>query len=542
MINLLTYFYLVCAALLALYSVSQVILVLLYLVYRGQSVPLPRVSNRQLPKVVVQLPLYNEKYVVNPLLDAVAALDYPHHKLTIQVLDDSTDDTVDIVAEKVAKLRRTGLDIHHIRRENRVGYKAGALAYGMTLTDAECFAILDADFLPPPDFLRQTVPHFVKNPRLGIIQTRWGHLNAAANLLTRAQSLAIDAHFVVEQTARNRGGLLLTFNGTGGLWRREAITAAGGWSADTLTEDLDLSYRAQIAGWEYLYLPDVVVPGEIPPVMVAYKRQQSRWAQGTNQCLSKLFLPVWRSNLRLHQKIMATQHLVQYLPHTFIMLLLVLTPPLIMTGTLDQLPLASLGFVGLVPPLMHALAQSAIHPGRWWLRLANFPVLMVIGTGIMVNNVRAAYNAFKSVLLNQHTEFIRTPKFGKEAPSGGTARKSYSVRGDSLVRYEIFFAVYALVGVVLAALYEPTFVPYMTLYAVSFSAIVLWNVYDSWALNRIAKRFEQESFSRESLSRQPETSLQRLGLSERKTGTAKVDNPDTRDPVMDEDITETLVG
>jgi cellulose synthase/poly-beta-1,6-N-acetylglucosamine synthase-like glycosyltransferase len=487
LINVLTTLYVFCAFLLAVYSASQIILVLLYVRYRSHRLLLPRVSRRQLPKVAVQLPLYNEKYVVEPLLDAIEALDYPREKLTIQVLDDSTDDTVNIVAEKVTQLRRRGLDIHHVRRPNRIGYKAGALAYGMTLTDAEFFAVFDADFLPPSDFLRRTIPYFVKNQKLGILQTRWGHLNADANLLTQAQSLAIDAHFVVEQKARNCGGLLLTFNGTGGVWRREAIDSAGGWSADTLTEDLDLSYRAQIAGWQYLYLPEVVVPGEIPPVMVAYKRQQSRWAQGTNQCLVKLFMPVWRSKLRLHQKIMATQHLAQYLPHSFMVLLLLLTPPLILFNGLDNLPLASLGIIGLVPPLMHVLAQSAIHPRRWWQRLLYFPVLMMIGTGIMVNNVRAAFNAFKSVLKHQETEFVRTPKFGKGQKAG------YALRGDPLTRYEVALALYAAFGLLLALFMEPALVPYMLLYTVSFSAVILWNVYDNWTLNRAAKCFEQEA-------------------------------------------------
>ncbi len=486
MITLLTLIYICLAVILGIYTGSQLILLLLYLRHRNEQHPLPSVAREKLPAVAVQLPIYNEKYVVEQLLRGVAHLDYPRDRLFIQVLDDSTDDTSELLATRVAWLQQSGLNIQHVQREDRQGYKAGAMNYGLKLLpqNVEYIAVLDADFIPPRDFLLKTVPYFVGNPTLGIVQTRWGHTNANTNWLTRAQSLAIDAHFAVEQVARNRSGLLLTFNGTGGIWRRECIEDAGGWSARTLTEDLDLSYRAQIKGWKYLYLPDIVVPGEIPPVMAAYKKQQSRWAQGTNQCLMKLSGPVLRSNLAPTQKLMAMQHLVQYLPHTVMLVLLVMTPPLILADAVSDLPLAPLGVLGVLPPLMHALSQYRINRRTWIQRLLYFPVLMVIGTGIMVNNAHAAFKAFSSVLKNQESEFVRTPKYGRQQ------KNSYRLKADWTIMAELAFGLYAFAGLVMAAIYQPELVPYMGLYTLAYAAMLLWNVYDQWQLAKMAEAVE----------------------------------------------------
>ncbi|MBZ0289226.1 MAG: glycosyltransferase, partial [Anaerolineae bacterium] len=267
MIAFLTVLYVICAVLLTIYAGSELILLITYWRYRNQPTPVPPV--KQWPTVVVQLPIYNERYVVGRLLNAVAALDYPRDRLIVQVLDDSSDDTSELAAEHAAALAKTGLNIQHVRRENRTGYKAGALAYGLSLVDSELVVVLDADFVPAPDFLRRTVPYLAADPGLGMVQTRWGHLNPFNNLLTLGQTLALDGHFVVEQTARSRAGWLMSFNGSGGVWRAQCIKDAGGWRDLTLTEDLDLSYRAQLAGWRFLYLPDVVVPGELPPQIAA---------------------------------------------------------------------------------------------------------------------------------------------------------------------------------------------------------------------------------------------------------------------------------
>ncbi len=500
MITLLTLIYTFFAIILGIYTGSQLILLLLYLRHRHESHSTPEIPWEDLPGVAVQLPIYNEKYVVDQLLQAVSKLKYPRSQLIVQVLDDSTDDTSDLVASRVAWLQEQGLNIQHVQREDRKGFKAGAMSYGTKLLpkSIEYIGVLDADFVPPPDWLLKTVPHFVDNPALGIVQTRWGHTNADTNWLTRAQSLAIDAHFVVEQVARNRSGLLLTFNGTGGVWRRDCIEDAGGWSARTLTEDLDLSYRAQIKGWKYLYLPDIVVPGEIPPVMAAYKKQQARWAQGTNQCLAKLIGPVMRSNLSVTQKIMAAQHLVQYLPHTIMLTLLVMTPPLIMADSVSDLPLAPLGILGILPPLMHVLTQYRINRGNWIQRLMYFPALMVIGTGIMVNNAHAAYKAFVSVLKNEESEFIRTPKYG------GRQKNSYRLKADWTVVAELLFGVYSFGGLILAAMFEPALVPYMGLYTLAYAAIIAWGFYDQYRLKRAVEMAEPAAIIEWELPSEPE--------------------------------------
>jgi hypothetical protein len=278
---------------LAIYGLNSLTLAGLYLRCRheGAGVSQPTHST---PPVTVQLPVYQERHVVERLIDAAAAFDWPRERLQIQVLDDSNDETTALAGARVEHYRRQGLDIQLVRRPDRKGYKAGALAVGMTRAWGEFIAIFDADFVPPPDFLRRTIPPFLSQPALGLVQARWAHLNADYSLLTRAQSLALDGHFVVEQTARNRSGLLMNFNGTAGVWRRACIEASGGWSGDTISEDLDLSYRAQLGGWDCLYLPQVCAPAELPPQLAAFKRQQFRWAKGSIQCLRKLWRPILR--------------------------------------------------------------------------------------------------------------------------------------------------------------------------------------------------------------------------------------------------------
>jgi cellulose synthase/poly-beta-1,6-N-acetylglucosamine synthase-like glycosyltransferase len=471
MLDFLTILYGVCALLLTLYTSGQLILLIVYWLHRHERPALPVITDW--PTVTVQLPIYNERHVVVRLLEAVSRLDYPRDKLTVQVLDDSTDDTSQLVALYVAQLQRRGLNIQHVQRPERTGYKAGALDYGISITDSELLAVLDADFVPPPDFLRLTVPHMAADPGLGILQTRWGHLNPFENLLTRAQALSVDAHFVIEQTARNRAGWLLTFNGTGGLWRTQCIADAGGWSADTLTEDLDLSYRAQMAGWRYLFLPDVSVPGELPPQIQAYKQQQERWAKGNTQCLIKLFRPVWSGRLTLVQRIMAMQHLCQYLPHPLMLTLLLLTPPLMITGALKNLPLAPMGLVGLAPPLLYAIGQRILYPD-WKRRMLVFPVLMMLGTGIIWNNTKAVASA----LFGEPGEFRRTPKFVQ-----GWQASTYALSTNGSW-VELFIALYALWGAWLALQFEPALVPYMSLYSIALGTITIWERLDSWNLRR----------------------------------------------------------
>jgi cellulose synthase/poly-beta-1,6-N-acetylglucosamine synthase-like glycosyltransferase len=266
---------------LAIYGLNSFILALFYLRYRHARVPILPVDWSALPAVTVQVPVYNERHVIERVIDAVAVLDYPRDRLHIQILDDSTDETTQLAQTRAAMYREQGVDIVVLRRPHREGFKAGALAAGLCQTCGEYVAIFDADFRPHPDFLLQTIPHFLAHPRLGLIQTRWSCLNADYSLFTRAQVLALDGYFIVEQTGRQRAGLLVGFNGASGVWRRRCIQESGGWQSDTLCEDLDLSYRAQLAGWECLYLPEVDAPAEVPPQIAAFKQQQARWAQGS---------------------------------------------------------------------------------------------------------------------------------------------------------------------------------------------------------------------------------------------------------------------
>ncbi|MBZ0284677.1 MAG: glycosyltransferase [Anaerolineae bacterium] len=469
LLDLLFAVYLSCALLLTLYAGSEVLLLLAYWRYRNQPLALPDVT--EWPSVVVQLPIYNERYVVERLLAAVAALDYPREKLIVQVLDDSADETTAIVAVEAARFRAAGLDIHHIRRENRTGYKAGALAYGLSLVDSDLVMVLDADFVPPPDFLKRTVPYLVANPKLGMVQTRWGHLNPFNNWLTLGQTLALDGHFVVEQTARSRSGLLMSFNGSGGVWRIQCIRDAGGWRDLTLTEDLDLSYRAQLAGWHFLYLPDVVVPGELPPQIAAYKQQQARWAKGSTQCLGYILPPLWHSQFNLPQRVMATLHLCQYLPHPLMVLLLLLTPPLLITHELQQqIPLGLLGIISLGPPLVYVVSQQALYPD-WKRRLLAFPVLLALGTGIAWSNSVAVVGG----LFGWQTEFRRTPKFARAWEGSG-----YAMRNNPGLVIELLLAMYAIWGVWLALKLSPALVPYLGVYGFAFGSVALWGIRDTW--------------------------------------------------------------
>ncbi len=475
MTSLLTSLYAFCAFLLALYTCGQAILLIRY--WRTRRAADDKPDLRVFPSVAVQLPLYNEQFVADRLIEAVARFDYPRDKLLIQVLDDSDDGTVNLVARKLEALKARGFRVQHIRRAARESYKAGALAYGLQFCDSEYIAIFDADFLPPPDFLQATLPHLIADPRIGIVQSRWSHLNAEANSLTRAQKLSIDTHFVVEQTARNRSGWLIPFNGSGGLWRRACIEAAAGWSADTLTEDLDLSYRAQIAGWHSLFLPDIEVPGEIPPQLAAYKQQQARWAMGNTQCLIKLTGSIIKAKLSLSQKIMAIQHLCQYLPQPLMLILLLLSPPLLLANSLAGLPLAWLGLVGLAPPMMYFVGQMRLSNRRGALRgMMAFPALLFIGTGISLNNSLAVLAA----LLGIRIGFRRTPKFADE-----WANNPYALPGDISILLELMLTAYALWAAWLAWHIQPELCLYLLIYALSFAAVASWGIREHRLVRRI---------------------------------------------------------
>ncbi|MEX0602114.1 MAG: cellulose synthase family protein, partial [Bacteroidota bacterium] len=318
------------------------------------------------PVVTVQLPVFNELYVVTRLIDAVCALDYPREKLEIQVLDDSTDETVQIAAEAVARHRAQGTDIKHIRRETRTGFKAGALKFGLESARGEFIAIFDADFVPRPEFLRRTLPYFA-DPKTGLVQTRWEHLNSSYSLLTRTQAMALDGHFVIEQAVRNRAGFFINFNGTGGIWRKACIEDSGNWHADTLTEDLDLSYRAQLRGWHFRYLDDFTSPAELPAEVNALKSQQFRWTKGAIETARKLLPKVWKANIPLRVKIHSTFHLTNNIVFPFIVLAGILNVPLVFIkqdgGHQAYFALMSvfvLAFIGSF--LFYSFSQKAVYP------------------------------------------------------------------------------------------------------------------------------------------------------------------------------------
>jgi cellulose synthase/poly-beta-1,6-N-acetylglucosamine synthase-like glycosyltransferase len=469
LLDLFTLMYVGAAVLLALYAFGAIVLLLTFLRKRQRTPEADALTT--FPAVAVQLPIYNEVYVVERLIRAVSAIDYPRARLFVQVLDDSTDETTARVQALLPELQAQGVQIAHIRRPTRKGYKAGALAYGLEQLppEVEFVAVLDADFVPPPDFLKRTIPFMLTNAQLGMVQARWGHLNSQDNVLTRGQTLALDGHFVVEQTARNRAGWLMNFNGTGGVWRRETIIDAGGWRDVTLTEDLDLSYRAQLNGWKFLYLPDLVVPGELPPHIAAYKQQQARWAKGGTQCMKLLMRPIWtHRRLSLMQRLMATMHVCQYLVHPLIVLMLLVTPFLLLTGRITTLTMWPLGIFAFGPPLIFIVSQHELYPD-WRHRLLALPALIAIGTGTAWSNARAVVSG----LFNRPEEFKRTPKYAERKQAN-----PYAVRLNANVYFELFLSVYAFATAAIALRYASGFAPYLMLYGFSFAIVALWGLRD----------------------------------------------------------------
>jgi cellulose synthase/poly-beta-1,6-N-acetylglucosamine synthase-like glycosyltransferase len=377
------------------------------------------------PVVTVQLPLYNERYVARRLLKAVGAIDYPIDRLEIQLLDDSTDETTAILQDVVRELRDRGLTIVHRRRQERAGFKAGALAVGLEEARGEYVAIFDADFLPPPDFLQKTVPYFA-DPRVAVVQSRWGHLNRDFSLLTVAQSFGIDGHFGVEQSARSWGNLFLNFNGTAGVWRKSAIYDAGGWASDTLTEDLDLSYRAQLRGWHIIYLPEVACPAELPVLITGFKSQQCRWAKGSLQTAVKLLPTLLRAPLSPWVKYQAFIHLTYYMVHPLLLTVTLLSVSAFKLQGQDASPPfpwvvgLTCSFVTLGPLSMLVYAQYVLYP-RWWRRIWQLPSMMFIGIGVALSTSFAVAGAF----WGKDREFIRTPKFGITSEGDTWSGKAY---------------------------------------------------------------------------------------------------------------------
>lgn len=467
--------YVFCAIGLALYSLHA--LWLIRQVHRAKA-PTPPPNPSTWPSVTVQLPIFNERYVAERLIEACATLDYPRHLLQIQVLDDSNDDTTEIVERSTAYWRARGCNVTVVRRNSRAGYKAGALAHALPFASGDFIAIFDADFRPEPDFLRRTIPHFLgaAGEDIAFVQSRWGHLNRDYSPLTRSQALALDGHFVVEQTGRQAAGCFSGFNGSAGVWRRACIedSRTGGWQDDTLCEDLDLSYRAQLAGWRPCYVNDVVAPAEIPPQLTAYKRQQARWAKGSIQTLRKLGGRVWRSDRPLKVRAAAMIHLGSYLIHPMLLLLLLSIPPLLLLGGAPPSPLALIGFTSLGPPLLYAVSQRRLYGATWWRRWAYLPLLTLLGIGVCLNNSLAVWQGLRT----RGGAFERTPKFRVERTQDRWRSSSYALPLDRVMAAELVLAGYALLAAWLVAEASGWFSAiFMLLYAASFAMMVgvsLW--------------------------------------------------------------------
>ncbi len=473
--------YLLVVGVLALYGFHRYCILYLYLKHRND-VPKPAGHFEQLPKVTVQLPIFNELYVVERLLRAVSELNYPRELLQIQVLDDSTDETASLAEEGVKTLREGGFDVEYIHRVDRTGFKAGALEHGMSTCKGEFILILDADFVPKPNLLLDTI-HYFTDPKVGMVQSRWGHINRDYSLLTRIQAMFLDGHLVLEQTARSRAGRFINFNGTGGLWRRSTIAASGGWQHDTLTEDLDLSYRAQLGGWKFLYLKDLITPAELPVDMNGFRSQQHRWTKGSIQTCKKILGVVWRSKLPLLVKLEATVHLTSNFAYLLLVFLCVLlqeapTSSQLMDGpwraVLFDVPVFL--FACLSSAIFYAVAQRENDPRRWLKEMIYMPLLLALGIGMSVSNAKAVLEA----VFGHQSEFTRTPKYGIERKKQSWSKAKYHPMKSVLPLVEFGFAVYFTYFMVEAALHGQWFsLPFLALFQGGF-AYVSWTSISQW--------------------------------------------------------------
>ena len=404
--------YFIVLILLAGYGVHRYVLVYLYYKHSKNRTTEPAALFEDLPPVTVQLPIFNEQYVIERLLESVCKLEYPREKLDIQVLDDSTDETIEVARGLVERYAALGHPVSYHHRTNREGYKAGALAEGMKSSKGEFIAIFDADFTPPEDFLLRTVHHFTE-PKIGMVQTRWTHLNRNYSFLTEVEAILLDGHFVLEHSGRARTGLFFNFNGTAGMWRRKAIEEAGGWQHDTLTEDTDLSYRAQLKGWKFIYLQDVECPAELPVEMTAFKTQQARWAKGLMQTGMKILPRVMRSDAPLHTKIEAWYHLTANISYPLMVVLSVLLLPAMIIRFYQgwfqmlyiDLPLFMASTFSISS--FYLVSQRELFPRSWPRALLYLPFLMALGIGLTITNTKAVLEA----LVGKQSAFARTPKY-----------------------------------------------------------------------------------------------------------------------------------
>jgi cellulose synthase/poly-beta-1,6-N-acetylglucosamine synthase-like glycosyltransferase len=421
--------YFIVLILLASYGAHRYVLVYLYYKHKKNRTTEPPGYFADLPRVTVQLPIFNEQFVVERLLEAICRLDYPLGKLDIQVLDDSTDETVAVARGLVNHYAAKGFPVSYHHRSNREGFKAGALAEGLKTAQGEFVAIFDADFVPPEDFLLKVIHHFT-GPRVGMVQTRWTHINRNYSFLTEVEAILLDGHFVLEHSGRARSNVFFNFNGTAGMWRRSAIEEAGGWQHDTLTEDTDLSYRAQLKGWKFIYLQDVECPAELPVEMTAFKTQQARWAKGLIQTSKKILPQVLKSDQRFHVKLEAWYHLTANLSYPLMIVLSVLLLPAMIIrfyqGWFQMLYIDLPLFLASTFSIssFYLVSQRELFPGKWFRALLYLPFLMALGIGLTVTNTRAVLEA----LLGKQSDFARTPKYHVESKKDKVRATTYRRR------------------------------------------------------------------------------------------------------------------
>ena len=471
-----------------LYSMVQIHLSYLYVRIRrkekGQTdnSDVTLCSDIEVPFITVQLPIYNEKYVVKRLIASIAAFDYPQDKFEIQVLDDSNDETVEILDECVEEHKKNGIDISLIRRPNRVGFKAGALEYGLDLAKGNFIAIFDADFVPEPDFLKKTIKHF-DNEKVGVVQTRWEHLNENYSLLTKLQAFGLDAHFSVEQKGRNSNNYFINFNGTGGIWRKECIVDAGGWQHDTLTEDLDLSYRAQMKGWKFKYLEEVGTPAELPAQINALKSQQFRWTKGAAENARKNLLNVLKSNAPFSKKIHAFFHLMNSFIFICIVVVSILSIPILYIKsqtpelkdlfTFASFSVLSFVFLGFFYFVAHYF-RSQQKISSVFSFLVHFPLFLSMSMGISLHNALAVIQGISG----KKTPFVRTPKFNINGLKGSWKNSGYENRSISILSImEGIFALYFFGGIGMAFyLGDYGLLPFHLMLAFGFGIVFYYSV------------------------------------------------------------------
>jgi len=443
---IIIYCYFGVMALLSVYGIHRYFLVYLYYKHKKDK-PVSSQRFASLPKITVQLPVFNEACVITRLVNAVCKIDYPRDRLAVQVLDDSTDETA-ILAESLVKEKRDqGFDIEYIHRKDRKGFKAGALKEGLTRVDSEFVAIFDADFVPSSDIF-QDIIHYFTDQKIGMVQVRWGHINRNYSLLTRLQAIFLDGHFVIEHAARNRSGRFFNFNGTAGIWRRQCIEEAGGWHSNTLTEDLDLSYRAQMKGWKFIFENAVVAPAELPIEMSAFKSQQHRWAKGSIQTARKILKTIWTSREPLKVKTEATFHLTSNVAYTLMLVVSILMLPALLIRIHDPSFARALifdisVFMAATTSVLafYATSQREIH-SDWKRMLIYFPLLLSLGIGLTVNNARAVLEA----IFGNDVTFIRTPKYNAQSSKKKAGLlKRYTGPRNLWSFFEVLLGVYFII-------------------------------------------------------------------------------------------------